>query len=232
MPARDARLRPPIHPDPLDATVPEEGRIRLERADDRQWIPAEQQEDYFDAIPEEHRPFFRWPMLHLGVSGEAFALHKTDYDVINNAFIIRRSVSARTMIQQTKTRKVHVIPCADEFTETAKRLINQGLDSPYLFVNPMARKDGRATPMKASNIIWKVAWKTPGSISHSTMGSSIPVARTSSSMGGTVDELQIMTDHARRESVLKYADISLKPKAGDDAEETQTKHRQATNHRG
>jgi len=30
--------------------------------------------------------------------------------------------------------------------------------------------------------------------------------------GGTVDELQMLTDHARRDSVLKYADVELERK--------------------
>jgi hypothetical protein len=30
--------------------------------------------------------------------------------------------------------------------------------------------------------------------------------------GGTVDELQMLTDHARRDSVLKYAEIRLEAK--------------------
>lgn len=30
--------------------------------------------------------------------------------------------------------------------------------------------------------------------------------------GGSVDELQMLTDHARRDSVLKYADIKLEAK--------------------
>jgi integrase len=177
-----------------------------------EWIPFEQQESIIAAIPDEHRPIFQWLMLHFRREGEAFALHKTDYDVINNAFIIRRSVSARTVIQQTKTKKVHVIPCADEFTETAKKLINQNLDSPYLFVNCRARKDGRRYTHESANIIWKDACKKVGidiplyhGVKHSSCTNFIE-------QGGTVDELQIMTDHARRESVLKYADISVRRK--------------------
>ena len=188
------------------------------------WIPAEQQEAIIDAIPEEHRPIFHWLMLHFRREGEAFALHKTDYDVINNAFIIRRSVSARTVVQQTKTRKVHVIPCADEFTETAKKLVNQDLGSPYLFVNPRARKKGQRYTHESANIIWKDACKKSGidiplyhGVKHSSCTNFIE-------QGGTIDELQIMTDHARRESVLKYADISLRRKR----EMMQKRHRQNT----
>jgi integrase len=176
------------------------------------WIPVEQQQAILSAIPDEHRPVFEWLMLHFRRPGEAFALHKADYDQFRNAFTIRRAVSARTVIEQTKTRKVHVIPCVDEFTDTAKKLIGQDLDSPYLFVNPRARKDGRRYTHESANIIWKAACKGVGidialyhGVKHTSCTNFIEE-------GGTVDELQILTDHARRESVLKYADISLERK--------------------
>jgi hypothetical protein len=177
-----------------------------------QWVPGDTQEKIIAAIPAEHRSVFQWLMLHFRRPAEACALFKTDYDPINRAFIIRRSLSARQLINQTKTKTIHVIPAADEFVSTANRLLMQDLDSPFLFVNRRARRDGQRYTNESLNIIWKKACNTVGveialypGVKHSSCTNFLE-------SGGTVDELQMLTDHSRRESVLKYADITLRRK--------------------
>jgi hypothetical protein len=177
-----------------------------------EWISADVQQAILDVMPECHRPIFQFLMLHFRRVGEACALYKTDYDVIHQAFTINRAISARTLIQQTKTKKIHVIPCSEEFIPTVVKLLNQNLESPFLFVNPLARKQGKRYSHESLNIIWEHACKNVGvsvplyhGVKHSSCTNYIEG-------GGTIDELQIMTDHARRESVLKYAEITLRRK--------------------
>ena len=106
------------------------------------WIPAEQQEAIIDAIPEEHRPIFQWLMLHFRREGEAFALHKTDYDVINNAFIIPPiGIGSNPSSSRPRPGRCTSIPCADEFTETAKKLVNQDLGQPVPIRQPQGPEE-------------------------------------------------------------------------------------------
>jgi hypothetical protein len=177
-----------------------------------EWIPGEAQEKILDAIPSEHRPVFQWLMLHFRRPAEACALFKTDYDPINRAFTIRRSLSARKLINQTKTKKIHVIPAADEFVQVANRLLMENPHTPFLFVNPRARREGQRYTNESLNIIWKKACKAASAEIGLYPGTKHSSCTNFIEEGGTVDELQMLTDHARRESVLKYADITLRRK--------------------
>jgi hypothetical protein len=51
-------------------------------------------------------------------------------DKEQNAFIIRRNFSAKQLVQHTKTRKIHVIPCHSEFEKIMDKM-PVGIDSPY-----------------------------------------------------------------------------------------------------
>ena len=75
------------------------------------WLPEERQLKVIKAIPEEHQPIFWWLKYHMRRPSEAMALQKIDYDKGQDAFIIRRTFSAGKMIEQTKTKRQHLIPC-------------------------------------------------------------------------------------------------------------------------
>jgi integrase len=79
------------------------------------WLSSERQMRIINAIPEQHRPIFLWLKYHLRRPGEARALRWEDYDAINRVFIIRRTVSARKVVESTKTGVEHIIPCHPEF---------------------------------------------------------------------------------------------------------------------
>ena len=92
------------------------------------------------------------------------------------------------------------------------KLLNQNLTSPFMFVNPIARLKGQRYTQESLGILWKHACEKVGvdirlyaGVKHSSCTNFID-------SGGTVDELQMMTDHTRRESVLKYADVTLRRK--------------------
>ena len=99
------------------------------------WLPEVRQIKVIKAIPEEHQPIFWWLKYHMRRPSEAMALHRIDYDKEQDAFIIRRNFSAKKLVQHTKTRKIHVIPCHSEFKKIMDKMPVR-IDSPYFFVNP------------------------------------------------------------------------------------------------
>jgi integrase len=178
------------------------------------WLTEDQRERVLAEIPAEHRPPILWLIYHFRRPGEACALHKADFDMINNAFWIRRTVSDRQVVPRTKTGKAHYTPCKQEFISIARRLARENPWSPYLFVNSRSRKkeDGGRYTVESLNNIWKAACKKVGvniPLYHGTKHTSCTLFVTE---GGTVDELQILTDHARRDSVLRYTKVVLERK--------------------
>lgn len=180
-----------------------------------QWLWENQQLEVIEAIPEIHRPPFLWLKYHYRRPGEACALFKTDYDWINDAFWVRRSISDRQLVDSTKTGKAHYVPCHSKFTDIARQLLKRDPWSPFLFVNPRSRKNaegGRYTS-ESLNKLWKRACKKLGvsirlyhGLKHSSCTQFI------NEKGGSDSELQMLTDHARLDSVTKYRMVGLQRK--------------------
>ncbi|MDA8141091.1 MAG: tyrosine-type recombinase/integrase [Desulfobacteraceae bacterium] len=177
------------------------------------WLTIDERDKVMAQIPDADRAIFQWLNLHYRRPGEACALYKTDFDQINRAFWIRRALSKRIVCHATKTHKEHYIPCAEEFLATARRLASGVDDSPYLFVNPRSRKHQGRYTLEALRIIWYAACDAAGvrriwlyrGTKHTSCTAFIED-------GGTIDELQMLTDHARRDSLKHYADITLNRK--------------------
>jgi len=49
------------------------------------------------------------------------ALYRADYFKDQNAFIIRRSFSAKQLVEYMKTKKQHLIPCHSEFKKIMEK---------------------------------------------------------------------------------------------------------------
>ncbi len=167
------------------------------------WLPETRQMAIINAIPEVHKPVFLWLKYHLRRIAEACALHKSDYDPFTNTFTIKRSVSARKVTNTTKTHREHVTPCHSEFTEIARKTIKT--PGKYFFTNPKARKDGKRYTNESLNNIWKKACKKVGEdidlysgLKHSSCSQYI------NEKGMSESDLQLITDHARLDSVRKY----------------------------
>lgn len=176
------------------------------------WLWESQQMEIINAIPEQQRAPFLWLKYHYRRPGEACALFKTDFDAINSAFWIRKTISARQMTNRTKTGAVHYTPCHTAFVPVARRLLNENLDSPYLFVNPRSRRkeEGGRYTIEALNTVWRAACRTVGitiRLYHGTKHSSC--TQFVNEKGGSDSELQILTDHARMDSVKKYREVGL-----------------------
>jgi integrase len=160
---------------------------------------------------------FLWLYYHFRREGEACALHKTDYDPVNDCFTIRHSISARKLVDGHKTsatmKRALVISCAPEFTPIARWLLNQDTGSPFLFVNPRSRRkhEGGRHTLESLRNIWYPACDRAGVDRISPYRGTKHTGCTHIlEDGGSVDGLQILTQHARRESVLRYAEVTLR----------------------
>lgn len=176
------------------------------------WLPEARQLKVLEQIPKEHQPIFYFLKYHLRRPGEACALHKDDFK--EGVFTIRRSISAGELTGKTKTGEIHIIPCHPHFEpylqiEKEKHVKCQ-IFSNFLFINPLARKEGNRYTNDSLNIIWKKACKSAGEnidmysgLKHSSCSQYI------NEKGLSESELQIITDHARIESVRNYAKTNV-----------------------
>lgn len=180
-----------------------------------QWLPEERQLNLLSKIPEDHQPIFYFLKYHLRRPAEACSLHKED--LIDGVFSISRSISARQLVNKTKTGEIHTIPCHPYFESflniERRKQIKYGILSKYMFVNPLARKEGKRYTNESLNTIWKKACKAAGEkidlysgLKHSSCSQYI------NEKGLHESELQIITDHARIESVRRYAKTEVSRK--------------------
>ncbi len=172
------------------------------------WLPSDRQITIIEAIPEVDQPIFWFLKYHLRRPSEACALHKCDYDILNKVFTIRRSISDRRLETSTKTGKEHIIPCHSNLIPLMDYLSQQEGD--FMFQNPRARNQGKRYSDDVLNRIWKAACKKVGEdidlysgLKHSSCSQYI------NETGMALSDLQIITDHARLDSVKKYAKTEL-----------------------
>lgn len=173
-----------------------------------EWLPEERQIKVINAIPLEHQPIFWWLKYHLRRPSEAMALHKEDYDSHDDVFIIRKAFSNKKLINRTKTSQIHIIPC-----HTAFKLITKTMPKtfgPFFFVNPYGRLPGKHYQHDYLVDLWGKACAEAGEhiklyagTKHSSCTQMIV------EHGYNLYDVQIATDHARLESVKRYAKIEI-----------------------
>jgi len=174
-------------------------------------IPEARQIAIIQAIPEEHQPIFWWLKYHYRRPSEAMALYKEDYEKERDCFIIRRSFSNKKLVQHTKTHRIHVVPMHSDFMEWhRKKSVALG---PFYFTHQSSRLPDKRYQHDYLVDLWNGAAKKCGEtirlyagLKHSSCTAAI------NEQGMSIDELQMLTDHARRDSVLKYADVRLEAK--------------------
>ena len=192
----------------------------------RKGLTTDRQEGIIRAIPEYHQPIFWWLKYHYRRPSEACALYKEDYDPSLDAFTIRRSFSNRQMVDYTKTHKEHSVPCNPSFKPIMDRMV-KGL-GPFFFTNQSRDcktiKKGRHYTLVALEYIWDTACINAGEYTLRDDGKKIPIVslypgtkhsacwQFLNEKGGTVDELQTLTDHARRDSVNAYTEMEIEAK--------------------
>ncbi len=170
-----------------------------------EWLSEDRQRMTINAIPEEHQPIFWWLKYHLRRPGEAMALHMSDYDQINDVFTICRGMSDRKLVNYTKTRKEHTIPTNPDFLPLLKKM-RHDKESPFFFTCKSSRIPGQPYTDRILQKIWKAACVATGEnislyagLKHSSCCQYI------NEKGLSLTELQVLTDHARLESVRHYA---------------------------
>ena len=177
-------------------------------------LPEDRQIKIIEAIPIEHQPIFWWLKYHMRRPSEAMALHRIDYDKQQDAFIIRRTFSAKQLVQHTKTHKIHIIPCHGEFKKIMQTMPIR-IDSPFFFVNPHGKLKDEYYHYQHDYLVnlWHKACEKVGEdidmysgLKHSSCSQYINEKHYS------IDQLQMLTDHAQRESVKKYASVHLDEK--------------------
>jgi hypothetical protein len=125
------------------------------------WLPEERQVKIIKAIPEEHQPIFWFLKYHMRRPSEAMALQRIDYDKEQNAFLIRRTFSNKQMVEYTKTKKQHLIPCHSEFKKIMDKMPVY-LNSPHFFVNRHGKLEGKHYQHDYLVDLWHQACKKVG----------------------------------------------------------------------
>ncbi len=169
-----------------------------------EWLPEERQLNIIRQILEEHQPIFYFLKYTMRRPAEACALHREDYK--DGVFTIRRSISARQLVEKTKTGEIHVIPCHPFLIEHIEKELRKPILSKFMFKNSRARKDGKRYTNESLNIIWKKACKAAGediALYSGTKHSSC--SQYVNEYGLSEYDLQQITDHARLDSVKRYA---------------------------
>lgn len=173
------------------------------------WIPEARQIAIIEAIEPEHQPIFWWLKYHMRRPSEARALHKEDFD--GEVFTVRRSFSNKVLTDRTKTGKVHHIPCHDAFRPILAQMPKTF--GPYFFESPHGTKKGRYYVDVTLNRIWARACQKAGEninlysgLKHSSCSQYV------NEKGLSLSELQTITDHARIDSVKRYAKVEIETK--------------------
>jgi integrase len=175
------------------------------------WLEEERQLNVLEKIPEIHQPIFYFLKYHLRRPAEAMALKREDF--AHGVFTICRSISDRQLINKTKTGEIHTIPCHPNFEKFIELEFKKAIISEFFFTCPSSRTKGKRYTNEILNRIWKKACKDAGEdidmysgLKHSSCSQYV------NEKGLSESELQIITDHARIESVRRYAKTEVKRK--------------------
>ena len=177
------------------------------------WLCEADQIKVIEKIPPENQDIFWWLKYHLRRPNEAFALRKSDYKKDKDAFEISYGVSARQLVDLPKDDTVHDVPCHSEFKERMKNLPENDILSPFYFTCKTSRQPGKRYTDTIFNRLWNKACEDAGidlpaysGLKHSSCSQYINEKKLSES------ELQVITGHARLESVRRYGKTDLSRK--------------------
>ncbi len=128
------------------------------------WMGPKEQARALEAMPEEHRPIFRFLMLYGCRVAEACALCWDAIDRQKGLVWFRRTFSRRQLRETTKTRRARALPIFDEF---AAYLDSQtsGVGVAPVFRNPHAYAASNPSAFYSPEIlnrIWRKALRRAG----------------------------------------------------------------------
>ena len=175
------------------------------------WLPSDRQDAIIKAIPEDHQLIFWFLKYHLRRPGEAMALHKSDYDFRAETFLIRRGISARKVVEFTKTNKAHVVPAHSAFLEKMKTLpVWHDPTSPFFFTCRTSRSEGHRYTDTILNKLWNEAASKCGETLSLYDGTKKSTAgQMVNELGYSLSELKEAGDWADIRSVESYAQIEV-----------------------
>lgn len=172
------------------------------------WLTTEQQMAIINAIPEIHQPIFLWLKYHYRRPNEAMALQKLDYNHFQDVFTIHMGISDGKLVESLKTNTEHVIPCHPDFRPLIKSLLRT--EGKFMFVNPRALTKDKRYEHRAMRSIWNRACEKVGiksklyaGLKHSSCSQAV------NEQGMNLYEVQMLTQHAKLESVKKYTKVEI-----------------------
>lgn len=169
-----------------------------------EWLPADRYRAGVEKIPPEHRPFFMFLYLHLRRPGEACALLKSDYDTSTDTFKIHRGVSANKLVEHTKDKVEHVIPCHPAFKPYLEQAMTENPFSPYMFTHKQSHSTGKRYTGKFYRSIWDKACEEAGEDIDCYRGTKTTRAsQMVNEEGVSMSDLQIagLVQHAERDGL-------------------------------
>ena len=136
------------------------------------------------------------------------ALQKSDYNSKKGIFTIRRSISNRQLVERTKTGQIHLIPCPSQLKTIIDNMPN--VLSPFFFYCRSSRSGGGRYTHSILSKQWNKAARKNGfnikmyaGLKHSSCCQYV------NEKGLSESELQVITDHARLDSVKKYVKTGM-----------------------
>ena len=98
------------------------------------WLTQEQQKQILEALPEKHRPIFRFMFTYGTRPGEARALTWDCVDFTNKIIYIKRTFSHRRLVETTKEGRWKVLPLLPEIEQMLKSLYaNRKKNTKFVF---------------------------------------------------------------------------------------------------
>lgn len=122
----------------------------------------EVQDKIIAAIPKEHQAIYLFLKYHPKVRpANAMMLMVHDYDLEDDAFIIKRGISGGQEVEHTKTKRVQVQPCHPDFKPVLMEIMRSRPYpfSPFIFTCKESRHKHRRYTKEILNTRWNAAAK-------------------------------------------------------------------------
>lgn len=173
------------------------------------WCRREVQDNILNAIPEKHRAIFFF-LTRQGVRpGEVVALKWEDIDFAHGILIVKRTMSNRTIMERTKTKKIRPRLLHSDIMEILCS-IPRGLPHIYLFINP---NTGRPYMTDTLQRLWKIACQKVGEEISLYQATRHSVASMAASSGVSIHIIKEVMGHTDIRTTLRYAHVDVQSQA-------------------
>ena len=180
-----------------------------------EWLDTNTFWNVINSIESHHQSIFLWMYFHIMREAEAYALQWEDWDELNKVFYVKRGISARKVVQSTKTDEIYVVPCHSEFLPYLNTLKKRSehYNSKFIFTNPRARRASKRYTNESINNVWKKACKKVGVSIRPYAGTRHSRAsQMHNELGMTIHEIKEAGSWKRLDSVRRYAKTEIERK--------------------